>query len=84
MLLRIIDTDSLQAARTRVELKNCQSWLRELVKTLAANGTLPDGALVELTRPLRIEDKYRFPENWWMKAGHKSVYSEWLIWWFES
>ncbi|TVY14659.1 hypothetical protein LARI1_G005936 [Lachnellula arida] len=34
--------------KTRVELKNCQTWLRQFVSKLVENGTFSKDALVEL------------------------------------
>ncbi|OBT60386.1 hypothetical protein VE03_10144 [Pseudogymnoascus sp. 23342-1-I1] len=39
--LRPAELAGVSGARSRVELKNCQTWLREVVVALAGNGTFP-------------------------------------------
>jgi hypothetical protein len=39
-----------QGLRTRVDVKNCQTWLRDVVVVLVENGIFPDDALVTLDR----------------------------------
>ncbi|KFZ04456.1 hypothetical protein V502_10137, partial [Pseudogymnoascus sp. VKM F-4520 (FW-2644)] len=43
--LRPAESAGASETRSRVELKNCQTWLREVVVALAGNGTLPNEAV---------------------------------------
>ncbi|EED84300.1 predicted protein [Postia placenta Mad-698-R] len=47
----------------RVEIKNCQTWLTELVNALVAQGIFPESALTKLAMvPKATERKQRVPQ----------------------
>jgi hypothetical protein len=53
LLLYLIPITSSQGSRSRVEMKNCQTWLREFVLALIDKDIFPSEALVEVEQAPR-------------------------------